>query len=88
MVPLPHDTIEEMRKAPSAAFESPGAVLDDGRLDDTQRRQILQAWLHDCRELAVADGEGMALGARSATRLQEVEDALVELEARQQQSKQ
>lgn len=88
MVPLPHDTIEEMRKAPGAAFESPGAVLDDGRLDDTQRRQILEAWLHDCRELAVADGEGMALGARSATRLQEVEDALVALEARQEQAKQ
>ncbi|MEQ8494449.1 MAG: hypothetical protein RLW61_16120 [Gammaproteobacteria bacterium] len=80
MAPLPRDTIAEMIKAPAEVFESPAAVLLDGRLDDAQRREILEAWAQDCRELAVADDEGMALGKPGATRLKEVEDALLELD--------
>ena len=82
MVPLPEDTVQEMRLAPAAAFASPAAVVDDGRLSRRQKIDILNAWAHDCHEQSTADSEGMPPTAGNpGAALKAVEDALARLDA-------
>ncbi len=81
MVALPEDTVSEMRMKPAAVFDTPSAVVDDGRLSRRQKREILEAWALDCREQSTADDEGMpARSTASGTLLKSVEDALAALQ--------
>lgn len=44
---------------PLAVYSRPAQVLDDTRLSDDQKLMILRRWESDCRELEVAEEEGM-----------------------------
>lgn len=56
---------EKALKDPSAVYHSPAEVLQNGKLSDEQRLQILQQWEQDERELDVAQEEGMGGGESS-----------------------
>lgn len=47
---------------PAKVFDHPVDVLTQPGLDSDQRRAILERWLYDARELAVAEEEGMGGG--------------------------
>ena len=64
---------------PSSVYETPEDVLADSRLDDTQKRRVLESWEQDARELAVAEEENMAGG--EPNRLSDVLEALAKLPA-------
>ncbi|HEY9199599.1 MAG TPA: hypothetical protein VIR60_09545 [Gammaproteobacteria bacterium] len=44
---------------PIAVYSRPVQVLNDARLSDNQKLMILRRWEADCRELEVAEEEGM-----------------------------
>jgi hypothetical protein len=44
---------------PVAVYSRPAQVLEDARLSDDQKLMILRRWEIDCRELEVAEEEGM-----------------------------
>lgn len=47
---------------PWSVYKTPEAVLADRRLDPAEKRQILESWERDARELAVAEEENMGGG--------------------------
>lgn len=58
-------TKEKLEKAitqPWTVYQTPEEVLTDSRLDDSQKRRVLESWEHDARELAVAEDENMGGG--------------------------
>ena len=65
---------------PRAQFDSPMDVVRDDKLTRAQKREILDSWELDARELQTAADENMAGG--EADRLAEVRQALRELEKR------
>jgi hypothetical protein len=64
---------------PSSVYETPEDVLADSRLDDAEKRRVLESWERDARELAVAEDENMAGG--EPNRLNAVLAALAKLPA-------
>jgi hypothetical protein len=64
---------------PSSVYEAPEDVLADSRLDDADKRRVLESWERDARELAVAEEENMAGG--EPNRLGAVLEALAKLPA-------
>jgi hypothetical protein len=64
---------------PWSVYKEPEEVLADSRLDDTQKRRVLESWERDARELAVAEDENMAGG--EPNRLGAVLEALAKLPA-------
>ena len=71
--------LERAVTQPSSVYEAPEDVLADSRLDDTQKRRVLESWERDARELAVAEDENMAGG--EPNRLGAVLEALAKLPA-------
>ena len=73
---------------PAAVFDSPQDVLHHSALSESQRREILERWMQDAEELAVASGEGMELrgdtqqGTDEAALLEAVSEALRALDNR------
>ena len=63
---------------PAGMFDAPEQVLEAGDLTHDQKREVLRRWLHDARELSVADDEGMSGGEPPL--IQRVTDALASLE--------
>lgn len=63
---------------PAGVFDAPERVLEAGDLTHDQKREVLRRWLHDARELSVADDEGMSGGEPPL--IQRVTDALACLE--------
>jgi hypothetical protein len=63
---------------PAGTFGMPDEVLLAGGVDYEEKREILRRWLHDARELAVADDEGMSGGEPPL--LQRVTEALAALD--------
>ena len=47
---------------PAGVFDAPERVVEAGDLTHDQKREVLRRWLHDARELSVADDEGMSGG--------------------------
>jgi hypothetical protein len=64
---------------PSSVYATPEDVLADSRLDDADKRRVLESWERDARELAVAEEENMAGG--EPNRLGAVLEALAKLPA-------
>lgn len=54
--------LERALTNPGDMFDDPAAVLVHDALDGDQKRAILERWLYDARELAVAEEEGMGGG--------------------------
>lgn len=54
--------IEHALTDPASQFDSPEAVLEDGRLTDKQKKAILERWKQDAVLLAEAEAENMAGG--------------------------
>ncbi|MGF1628580.1 MAG: hypothetical protein ACFCUT_03850 [Kiloniellaceae bacterium] len=55
----------ELEKAvtqPWSVYKTPEAVLVDTRLNDAEKRRVLESWERDARELAVAEEENMGGG--------------------------
>ena len=52
-------------KDPQSIFGTPERLLADPRLDREGKREILQSWEQDARELAVAEEEGMHGGEKN-----------------------
>jgi hypothetical protein len=55
----------ELEKAvaqPGSVYKTPEAVLVDTRLNDAEKRRVLESWEQDARELAVAEEENMGGG--------------------------
>lgn len=71
--------IAAMKSDPSAFFDDPSDVVQDRRLSSAEKRAVLEVWAADCRELQVAEAEGLD-GGESA-RLREVTLALTRLDA-------
>lgn len=65
---------------PAGVFGTPEHVLGAEDLSHEQMRKVLLRWLHDARELTVADDEGMSGGEPPL--IQRVTDALAKLEGR------
>lgn len=68
---------EEIIKDPTAAFDSPRAVLEDRELTVIEKRRILESWIKDAELLSAADNENM--GGGEGPRLREAKLALSEL---------
>ena len=62
---------------PAKYYQTPADVLDDHRLTQSEKLEILKAWEIDARELQVAEEENMGGGEPSL--LAEVERAIAEL---------
>ena len=57
---------------PEAVYSRPSQVLSDERLDNEQKLKILRRWETDCRELQVAEEEGMIGGGNGSDVFTEV----------------
>lgn len=56
---------------PSAVFDSPQAVLQEGSLEKPDKIEILRRWEYDVREMQVAEEENMG-GSKAGQLLQEI----------------
>lgn len=54
--------IDKAVAQPWNLYDKPEDVLADDKLNDTQKRRILESWEQDARELAVAEEENMGGG--------------------------
>ena len=52
--------IEKALHDPGAVYQYPRHVLEDASLNNEQKKQILEQWLVDAKNLAVAEEENMA----------------------------
>lgn len=73
MIDLP-----KMLLDPTAVFQHPQQVLAHPALTTEQKREILQRWAYDAKELETADNENMF--AESSHLLDEVLNALHQLD--------
>jgi hypothetical protein len=73
-------TIGDLKIDPDRHFTSPQEVLDDDRLTDAEKLEILVAWERDARALSVAADEGMTGGEPDG--LRPVTRARIQLEER------
>ena len=65
---------------PTRYYERPSAVLDDARLDASQKRRILESWALDAQRLSESEAENMPGRATERPFLREAKLALLELD--------
>lgn len=61
---------------PDSVYSRPSQVLADERLDTEQKLKILRRWETDCREMQVAEEEGMIGGGNGSDVFTEVLTAI------------
>ncbi|WP_340151169.1 hypothetical protein [uncultured Sneathiella sp.] len=59
-------SLEEILKDPSAAFNSPRDVVDDPKLSDQDKSEILKIWKEDAEALIRAESENMKSAHRTS----------------------
>jgi hypothetical protein len=64
---------------PSRFYEQPSDVLADERLDQAQKRRVLESWALDAQRLSESEGENMTGRATERPFLREAKLALLEL---------
>lgn len=69
--------VEAAVLSPASHFECPMDVVRDPRLTKSDKRRILESWVHDAELLSQAEAENMQGAQRP--RLQEAKLALLEL---------
>lgn len=57
--------LDKALKDPALVYQRPVEVLNDTRLSDVERKEVLKRWEQDQRELDVAQEEGMTGGEAS-----------------------
>ena len=65
---------------PTRFYEQPSDVLADERLDQAQKRRILESWALDAERLSESESENMTGRATERPFLQEAKLALLELD--------
>jgi hypothetical protein len=65
--------VEHVRRDPWKVFRTPKEVVNHGALSSEDKKQILETWEQDAKQLAIAESEGMSGG--EPNRLSEVSDA-------------
>lgn len=70
--------IDEILQDPSAYFEDPKDVTNSPTLDLKQKRQVLEHWEQDARQLIEAAGESMTGG--EASKLTAIQACIRELD--------
>jgi hypothetical protein len=72
--------VNDLKVDPARHFPTPQDIVDDERLSDIEKLEILVAWERDSQALSVAANEGMTGG--EPDRLRQVAKARIELEKR------
>ncbi|MFU8814959.1 MAG: hypothetical protein ACNA7W_06420 [Pseudomonadales bacterium] len=72
-------TIAERKSNPSRHFSEPAEVLKAGDLSHTDKIEVLRNWANELRQLQVAEEENMRGASGVGSRLQAVEQALLQL---------
>lgn len=65
---------------PSAVFDRPSEVLAMENLSTKEKIEILKRWEQDARELAVAEEEGMTGTGNGANQLDDIINAIAQLD--------
>lgn len=65
--------VRHVRRDPWKVFRSPKEVVSHQGLTSDDKKQILETWAEDAKQLAVAEGEGMSGG--EPNRLSDVSEA-------------
>lgn len=71
---------QKLMHDPSSVFDDPDDVVDNTALSRGEKIEILQQWKQEVTLRLVADEEAMPGDSKDSERLQEVSEALVELE--------
>lgn len=72
--------VEAAALDPTRFYEQPSDVLADERLDQAQKRRILESWVLDAQRLSESESENMTGRATERPFLREAKLALLELD--------
>jgi hypothetical protein len=72
--------IDAVALDPTRFYEQPSEVLADERLDQAQKRRILESWALDAQRLSESEAENMMGRATERPFLREAKLALLELD--------